>query len=94
MLSLITAVQHGSKKSIGETLELEFLNVSFGVLRGFKYQDKVCRDTLNQPSWLSDLQTSAPLEGYVIEHGEFSASRPKDGRITEGLRVTVEVTDS
>jgi hypothetical protein len=28
-----------------------------------------------------------------MEHGEFSASLPKDGRITEGLRVTVEVTD-
>ena len=92
--AIITAVQHGPKTSIGETLELEFLNVSFGVLRRFKYQDKVCRATLKQPSWLSDLQTSAPLEGYVMEHGEFSASLPKDGRITEGLRVIVEVTDS
>jgi hypothetical protein len=92
--AIITAVQHGPKTSIGKTLELEFLHVSFGVLRRFKYQDKVCRATLKQPSWLSDLQTSAPLEGYVMEHGEFSASLPKDGRITEGLRVTVEVTDS
>jgi hypothetical protein len=29
-----------------------------------------------------------------MEHGEFSASLKKDGRITEGLKVTVEVTES
>ena len=29
-----------------------------------------------------------------MEHGEFSASLTKDARITEGLKVTVEVTDS
>ena len=29
-----------------------------------------------------------------MEHGEFSASLTKDVRITEGLKVTVEVTDS
>jgi hypothetical protein len=27
-----------------------------------------------------------------MERGEFSASLPKDGRITEGVKVTVEVT--
>ena len=91
--AIIIAVQHGPKTTISESLELEFLNVSFRVLRRFKYQDKVCRATLKTPSWLSDLQTSAPLEGYVMEHGEFSASLPKDGRIAEGLKVTIEVTD-
>jgi hypothetical protein len=29
-----------------------------------------------------------------MEYGEFSASLTKDGRITEGLKVTLEVTDS
>ena len=29
-----------------------------------------------------------------MEQGEFSASLTKDARITEGLKVTVEVTDS
>jgi hypothetical protein len=28
-----------------------------------------------------------------MEHGEFSASIPKDSRITEGLKVAIEVTD-
>ena len=92
--AIITAVQSGSKTTISESLDLAFLNVGFRVLRRFRYQDKVCRVTLRTPSWLSELQPSAPLEGYVMEHGEFSASLTKDGRITEGLKVTVEVTDS
>lgn len=92
--AVITAVQPGPKTTISESLDIEFLNVSFRVLRRFKYQDRVCRVTLKTPSWLSDLQPSAPLEGYVMEHGEFSASLTKGARITEGLKVAVEVTDS
>jgi hypothetical protein len=63
------------------------------VLRRSKYEDKVVRAALKSPQWLSDLQPSAPLEGYVMEHGEFSASLKKDGRITEGLKITIEVSD-
>ena len=92
--AIITAVRPGPKTSITESLELEFLYVSFRVLRRFKYQDKVVRATLKKPSWLANLQTSAPLDGYVMDNGEFSVSLPKDGRITEGLKVTVEVADS
>ena len=91
--AIITAVQPGLKTTIDGSLDLEFLHVNFRVLRRFKYQDKVYRVTLKNPSWLSELQPSAPLEGYVMEHGEFSASLKKDGRITEGLKVTIEVTD-
>ena len=92
--AIITAVQPGPKTTVSESLDLESLNVSFRVLRLFKYQDRVCRVTLKTPSWLSDVQPSAPLEGYIMEHGEFSASLTKDDRITEDLKVTVEVTDS
>ena len=92
--AIITAVRPGPKTTIGESLELEFLYVNFRVLRPFKYHDKVARATLKHPSWLSNLQTSAPLDGYVMEYGEFSVCLPKDGRITEGLKVTVEVADS
>jgi hypothetical protein len=91
--AIITAVQPGPKTTIKESLELEFLHVSFRVVRCFKYRDKVCRATFKSPSWLFDVQTSAPLDGYVMEHGEFSASLPKDGRITEGVKVIVEVTE-
>jgi len=34
-----------------------------------------------------------PLEGYLMENGEFSASLSKDGRLTEGLKLTIEATD-
>jgi hypothetical protein len=91
--AIITAVKPGSKRTIDESLALEFLNVRFRVLRRSKYEDKVVRVTLKNPSWLSDLQPLAPLKGYVMEHGEFSATFAKDGRVTEGLKVGVEVAD-
>ena len=59
-----------------------------------EYQDKVVRVTLKNPSWLANLQTSAPLGGYLMENGEFFATLPKDGRKTEGLKVTLEVASS
>ena len=89
---IITAVQPGPKRTIDGSLALEFLNVHFQVLPRSKYQNKVVRATLKNPSWLSDLQSSAPLEGYLMEHGEFSASLLKDGRLTQGLKLTIEAT--
>jgi hypothetical protein len=90
---IITAVQPGSKTTIDGSLALESLNVRFQVLRRSKYQDKVARAAFKNPSWLLDLQPSAPLEGYLMENGEFSASLLKDGRLTEGLKLTIEATD-
>jgi|HubBroStandDraft_2_1064218.scaffolds.fasta_scaffold509194_1 hypothetical protein len=91
--AIITAVQPGPKTTISESLDLEFLNVSFRVLRRFRYEDKLCKATLKSPSWLFDLQPSAPVDGYTMQHGEFSASLSKDGRITQGQKITVEVTE-
>ena len=91
--AIITAVQPGPKRTIDGSLALEFLNVRFQVLRLSEYQDKVVRATLKNPSWLSDLQSSAPLEGFLMEHGEFSASLPKDNRLTGGLKLTIEAID-
>jgi hypothetical protein len=91
--AIVTAVQPGPKRTIDGSLALESLNVRFQVLRRSKYQDKVARAMLKNPSWLSDLQPSAPLEGYLMENGEFSASLSKDGRLTEGLKLTIEATD-
>jgi hypothetical protein len=71
--------QPGSKRTIDDSLDLEFLNVSFRILRRFKYQDKVVRVTLKSPSWLANLQTSAPLGGYLMENGEFFAALPCGG---------------
>jgi hypothetical protein len=92
--AVITSVQSGPSKLIDESLALESLNVRFRVQRFSKHQEKVVRATIKSPSWLSDLQASAPLKGYVVEQGEFFASLPKDDRIKEGLKVTVEVAES
>jgi hypothetical protein len=48
---------------------------------------------LKGPAWLSQLEPSAPLNGYLMENGEFSAELAKDERINEDLKVAIEVTD-
>jgi hypothetical protein len=80
--------------SIGKSLELEFVNVIFRASRSAEYQGKVCKATIKEPAWLSKLEPSAPLDGYLFEHGEFSASFAKDDRITTGLKVTIELNCS
>jgi hypothetical protein len=92
--AIITAVKPGPETTIGESLELKFLHVSFRVMRKSKYQDKAYKAVLKTPSWLSDMQPEAPLYGYLMEHGEFSASLLKDDRIAENLKVAVEVSDA
>jgi hypothetical protein len=92
--AIVTAVEATPRTSIGESLELEFVNVSVRASRSTQYQDKVCKATIKGPAWLSRLQPSAPLDGYVMEHGEFSASFAKDDRITSGLKVTIELNCS
>ena len=90
--AIITAVQLGPQTTIGKSLHLEFLHVSFRVLAASKYGDKINKATLKGPPWLSELQTSAPFDGYTMEDGEFTVSLPKDERIKEDLRVTIEVS--
>ena len=42
------------------------------------------------PSWLSELEPSTPLNGCVVEQGEFAASPVKDDCIMKGLKATIE----
>ena len=91
--AIITAVRPGTQRSLGEVLDINFLQVSFRVLRRSRYRDHGYKVTLKSPAWLSQLEPSAPLNGYLMEHGEFSAELTKDERINEDLKVTVEVTD-
>jgi hypothetical protein len=90
--AIITAVRPGQRRDIGESLHLEFLHVSFQVLAASKYRDKINKATLKSPPWLSELQTSAPFDGYAMENGEFTVALPKDDRIKEDLRVILEVS--
>jgi hypothetical protein len=89
--AIVTSVEAMPRTSIGESLELEFVNVRVRASRSTEHQDKVCKATIKEPVWLSRLEPSAPLGGYVMEHGEFSASFAKDDRITTGLKVMIEL---
>jgi len=89
--AIVTTVEPILRTNIGESLQLEFLNVTLHLLRSAEYQRKVCKAIIKEPAWLLMLQPSAPLDGYVMEHGESSASFVKDDRITTGLKVSMEL---
>ena len=90
--AIITAVQLGPQTTIGKSLHLEFLHVSFRILAASKYHDKIKKAILKSPPWLADLQTSAPIDGYAMENGEFTVALPKDDRIKENLRVILDIS--
>ena len=90
--AIITAVRLGPQTTIGESLHLEFLHVSFRSLADSKYHDKIKKATLKSPPWLADLQISAPFDGYAMENGEFTVALPKDDRIKENLRVILDIS--
>ena len=91
--AIITEVRPGTQRKLGESLDINFLQVSFRVLRRSRYEDHGYKVMLKSPAWLSELEPSAPLNGYLMEHGEFSAELANDARINEDLNVTVEMTD-
>jgi hypothetical protein len=91
--AIITKVGPGTQRSLGEGLDINFLQVTFRVLRRSRYRDRGYKVTLKSPAWLSQLEPSAPLNGYLMENGEFSAELAKDERINEDLKVAIEVTD-
>ena len=89
--AIVTTVEPVPRTNIGETLKLEFVNVTFRALQSTEHEGKVCKAVIKEPAWLSKLEPSAPFDGYLMEHGEFSASFVKDDRITTGLQVTIEL---
>jgi len=91
--AIITTIEPGSNRTIDESLSLEFLNVRFRIVRPSEYENKVVMVAFKDPPWLSELEPSAPLNGYVMQQGEFAASLVKDDRIAKGLKVTIEVSD-
>jgi hypothetical protein len=91
--AIITEVRPGTQRSLGEGLDVNFLQVNFRVLRRSRYEDHGYKVTLKSPAWLSQQEPSAPLNGYLMEHGEFTAELLKDERINENLKVIVEMTD-
>jgi hypothetical protein len=89
----VTAVHPATTRSFGEGLEIDSLHVSFRVVRRSMYEDQIKKATFKSPAWLSDLEPSAPPDGYMMEHGQFTVELAKDDRIRPDLSVTIEVTD-
>ena len=88
----VTAVHPATTRSLGEGVEIDSLHVSFRVVRRSTYEDQI-KKAFKSPAWLSDLEPSAPPDGYMMEHGQFTVELAKDDRIRPGLSVTIEVTD-
>jgi hypothetical protein len=89
--AIVATVEPGTRRSVGESLELEFVNVVVRAVRSTDHQDVIAKVTIKEPVWLAKLQPSAPLDGYLMERGKFSASFGKDDRIKPGLKVRIEV---
>ena len=58
--AIITEVRPRTQRSLGEGLDINFLQVSFRVLRRSRYEDHGYKVTLKSPAWLSQLEPSAP----------------------------------
>jgi hypothetical protein len=86
--AIIIEVRPGTQRKLGESLDINFLQVSFRVLRRSRYEDHGYKVMLKSPAWLSQLEPSAPLNGYLMEHGEFSAELANDERINEDLPIS------
>jgi hypothetical protein len=94
--AIVRNVQFGSERTVGESLKTEVMYVSFQVLASAENQGNPGnpkKATIESPQWLAELEPAAPVDGYLMEGGEFSAELASDPRLKEGLRVTVKVND-
>jgi len=89
--AVVKTVQPSEKRRISESLELEFVYVTFQRLGGAEDKGMISRAVIKDPDWLQRLQATAPLDGYLIENDEFSCSFPRDDRIVPGLKIRIDV---
>jgi hypothetical protein len=66
--AMIIEVRPGTQRSLGESLDINFLQVSFRILRRSRYLDHGYKVTLKSPAWLSQLEPSAPASRYRAGH--------------------------
>jgi hypothetical protein len=92
--AIVTAVHTAATRRLGKGLEFNSLHVSFQIVGSSIYNDKINKATFKKPAWLSDLQPSAPVDGYLMENGQFTVELAKDDRIKQDLNVTIEVIDA
>jgi hypothetical protein len=91
--AIVTDVRAGEERTVGESLRTEFVHVNFQVPGFAENQGAPKKIVIKDPEWLFDLQPAAPIDGYLMEFGEFSAELARDARLKKDLRVTVEVND-
>ena len=70
--AIVTAVHAAATRRLGKGLEFNSLHVSFRIVGSSIYNDKINKATFKKPAWLSDLQPSAPVDGYLMENGQFT----------------------
>ena len=92
--AIITVVHPATTRILGKDLQFNSLHVSFQVVRSSMYDDQINKATFKKPAWLSELQTSAPIDGYLMENGQFTVELAKDDQIKQDLNVTIEVIDT
>src|ERR1700674_3297186 len=88
--AIVTAVHTAATRRLGKGLEFNSLHVSFRIVGSSIYNDKINKATLKKPAWLTDLQPSAPVDGYLMENGQFTVELAKDDRIKQDLNVTMK----
>lgn len=91
--AIITAVHPATTRSLGEGIDIDSLHVTFQVVRCSMYDDQIKKAIFKRPAWLNELQPSAPSDGYLMEHGQFTVELAKDDRIKQDLGVVIEVHD-
>jgi len=70
----VTAVHPATTGSLGEGLEIDSLHVSFRVVRRSTYEDQI-KKAFKSPAWLSDLEPSAPSDGYMIQRNSLGPTQ-------------------
>ena len=89
--AIVMDVRPGSERTIGKSLRWEFVHVFFQIPGFAEKQVKPRKVTIKDPGWISELQPAAPIGGYLMERGQFSAEFANDPRLKKDLLVTVEI---
>src|ERR1700757_3038716 len=92
--AIVTAVQTAATRRLGKGLEFNSLHVSFRIVESSICDEKIKKATFKKPAWLTDLQPSTPVDGYLMENGQFTVELAKGDRIKQDLNLTIEVIDA
>jgi hypothetical protein len=89
--AVVKIVKPSEKRRISESLEIEFVYVTFQRPGSAENRGMISRAVIKGPDWLQRLQATAPFDGYLMENDEFSCIFPRDDRIAPGLKIRIDV---